>query len=310
MLNLIHWVFEYPLTLIICIVGIIGNFLSILVWKRLEKKLAKPNRNVARLFGILAAVDLCVLVFTILVDVIPAASPSIKYVYEYIIFFIWFGHPLHFYFLFVSIFMAASVSIDRLKLIVYPFYSMRSGRQFFSCAIVLVFGFATVLNIPSFFEYEITHESNSTVMLSKVNYTSNIRLRNIVFVSHCAAGVVVPWLTVLIANSIILFRTYYRTAVDLPKKFKKNRRQSNEHRHMTATLLLLTGTCLLTLSVQCISRCILMFARHDHPFFHSIEAAARFGHIAIPLNSALNIGLFSLPGKQFRKELQGLVSGT
>ena len=170
--------------------------------------------------------------------------------------------------------MAAVVSIDHLKLIVYPFYGKRWGRQFLSCVVVLVFGFATVLNIASYFEYEMIHESNSTVMLSKVKCISNLCLRNIAFVSHCAAGVIAPWLTVLIANGVILLRMYYRTAADLSKKFKKIRRQSHEHCHMTATLLLLTCTCLLILSVQCICRCIFMFAKHDHSFSNGIQAAA------------------------------------
>ena len=96
MLQLLHWIFEYPLTIIICVTGAIGNFLSIFVWRRLEKKLSKSNRNIAKMFVILAGVDLGVLTFSILDDVLPVALPALKSVYAYAMFYMYVGHPLHF----------------------------------------------------------------------------------------------------------------------------------------------------------------------------------------------------------------------
>ena len=307
MLELLHWIFEYPLTIIICVTGGIGNFLSIFVWRRLEKKLSKSNCNIAKMFTILAGVDLGVLTFSILVDVLPVALPVLKSVYAYVIFFMYVGHPLHFYFLFVSILMTAAISIDRLKLIAFPFFVMPYGARWKTFAVTVVFGLAFVLNIPTFFEFKIAGGINNTDLLSKVNYTENQRLRNIVFVSHCAGGVFIPWTMVFISNVVIFLKSYQSKAESRSPKCAPTNRRNNEHRRMTLTLLLVTGSCLLTLSFQCISRCIFMFVKSDNPRYPLIEAAARFGHIAIPLNSALNIGLFCLPGKMFRLELYDLL---
>ena len=295
MLQLLHWIFEYPLTIKICVTGAIGNFLSIFVWRRLEKKLSKSNRNIAKMFTILAGVDLGVVTFSILADVLPVALPVLKSVYAYIIFYMYVGHPLHFYFLFVSILMTAGISVDRLKLIAFPFFVMPYGARWKTFVVTLVFGLAFVLNILTFFEFKIVRGINNTALLSKVNYRENQRLRNIVFVSHCAGGVYIPWTMMFISNVVVFSKSYQRKAETRSPKCVPTNRRSNEHRRMTLTLFLVTGSCLLTLSFQCISRCIFMFVESDNPRYPLVEAAARFGHIAIPLNSALNIGLFCLP---------------
>ena len=295
MLQLLHWIFEYPLTIKICVTGAIGNFLSIFVWRRLEKKLSKSNRNIAKMFTILAGVDLGVVTFSILADVLPVALPVLKSVYAYIIFYMYVGHPLHFYFLFFSILMTAGISVDRLKLIAFPFFVMPYGARWKTFVVTLVFGLAFVLNIPTFFEFKIVRGINNTTLLSKVNYRENQRLRNIVFVSHCAGGVYIPWTMMFISNVVVFSKSYQRKAETRSPKCVPTNRRSNEHRRMTLTLFLVTGSCLLTLSFQCISRCIFMFVESDNPRYPLVEAAARFGHIAIPLNSALNIGLFCLP---------------
>ena len=70
-----------------------------------------------------------VLTFSIFADVLPTASSALKSVYEYVIFYIYVGHVLHFCFLFVSILVTAAIPLDRLKLIVFPFFVISYGTR-------------------------------------------------------------------------------------------------------------------------------------------------------------------------------------
>ena len=147
----LKWYLNVPLTLTICVFGIIGNIISALVWKRLNKK-ARPGNALATIYFILLPlIDICVLIFTIFVDVLPLMGPeSLIKSFTYNFAFVYVFHPLHFYFLFASIFLVAVISFERLKLIMYPLLRLTLSKRTTSVSIMFVFAVSIVVNLPSF----------------------------------------------------------------------------------------------------------------------------------------------------------------
>jgi len=302
LLEQVHWIIECHVTLFVCCFGIVGNTISIFVWQRLKKKMSPTNFSIVKFFTLLAFIDILVLVFTLWVDFLPTVYPNIKTYYAFMFTFIYIGHPAHFFFLFVSIFLTAAISLDRLKLIFYPLIGMKYGNKITSCFIMTVFALATVLNIPSFLEYRILITSNQTQLI-KVDYETHQRFGYIVFFSHCAGGVFLPLLTICVANILILVKTYKRKVKNISINKASTSRISDEHSRMTLILVAVTGMCWVMLGFQCFSRCVLMFVSNTSLNLKIVDSVARFGNLAIPLNSALNILMFCLPGKSFRSEL-------
>lgn len=296
----------FPFVILICIFGILGNFISLIVWKRLRLKSRTSNITTTLYFMVLAYVDIGVLVLSPLVMVLPNANKDLNYNYYYAFFFSYIGHPLHFYFVFVSIYLVTAMSVDRLRLVFRPFSRYNVKWRYTYIAIVALFVLAGLFNLPTFFEYEPTKQENGDYFLKEVRYKNQTSFRNIVFGTHCVGVVMVPWVTMLIANVLLIIKSSNRFR-EVRKKPKMEDQSSCDHRQLTHTLMLVSFATLLLLGAQCISRCITMFHYTDEPMWDKIHFARELGNLGLPLNSALNFLLFCLPGKKFRKEFRLLL---
>lgn len=299
----VRWVLFSPIQTIICCIGIPGNVISALVWSRLKNKGQLKNKSVCNNFILLSIVDLGVLIFSILSDVLPVTDEDLikdsggsclfGYVLKYFI------HPAHFYFLFSSIYLVTVLSVERLNFVVRPLSRLTFSKSWSRALWLSVFLIAFVVNIPTFFEYEIVKDVNITYCIAPVDYVNNIAFRNIVFFSHCIFGLAIPWFISLLCNIILVGKTFNRL---------RNRHSSStvnsETRHILKTTSAITFSSLILLSVQCISRCFKMFIlSKNQKNWALIQRVAYVGHLAIPLNATINFIMYCLPGSYFRKEM-------
>lgn len=297
--NLARWILFCPVQLVICCFGIPCNIISALVWVRLRKKGKRKNKCVCTYFILLSITDICVLIFSLLSDALPVlnkelvegASPTFGW------FFIYFIHPAHFFFLFASIFLVTVLSMERLKYILQPFSSLTLSKKWSRGLLLSVYCVSFVVNIPSFFEYKMVFNNGTTYILKALKYEGHQSFRDIVFLSHCVFGLALPWFIMLVCNVILVTKSYNRLRCT-PKNSV-----NNDTVHILKTTAALTFSSLLLLSVQCISRCFKMFTFSSENNFGLVNTIADIGHLAIPMNSAINFVLFCLPGSYFRNEL-------
>ena len=302
------WFFYVPFCSIICVAGIIGNILSLLIWRRLRPRSGVRNISTTTYFMILSAVDIGVLVMTVLVMVLPYADVSLFQSKTFAMFFSYVGHPLHFLLIFVSIYMVVAMSLDRVRLIFRPFSRYNKNQQRVYLTITVFTGLAFFLNIPSFFEFRPIQHNDGVWHLTEVRYLHRREFRNAVFVTHCIGVIVLPWLIMFVSNILLIFKSSSRIK-NIRQMSNASTKDENDtdHRQMTKTLLVVSVVSLILLSIQCVARCITMFYYINNRMWPRIHFGRELGNLTLPLNSTLNFILFCLPGKRFRKELVKIV---
>ena len=211
-------------------------------------------------------------------------------------FYIYFIHPTHFYLLFTSIFLVVVLSVERLKFIIRPLSSLTFSKNWARALWMFVFAVSFVVNIPSFFEYEMV-TINGTSIVKPLDYEKNVSFRDIVFISHCIFGLAIPWSVTLVCNILLVTKSFNRL-----KTVSRNSVNADTV-HILKTTTALTFSSLLLLSIQCISRCFKMFTWHSEESWALVNLIADIGHLAIPCNSAVNFIMFCLPGSFFRNEM-------
>lgn len=101
-------------TLFICL-GLCGNVLSILVWKRQRMRCSTGTYLIGQ-----AIADICLLVFFFLTESLPSLSPDVTDSYSFGVFFSYVGYPFFYFFLVCSIWFTVGVTIDRFIQIQWP----------------------------------------------------------------------------------------------------------------------------------------------------------------------------------------------
>jgi hypothetical protein len=93
---------------IFMVIGIIGNLLSIIVWRK------KPLRSSTGLYLIAQAInDIGVLVFVFLSDSLVMLFPTLKSRYQFGVFHSYIGFPIFYFFVVNSIWTLVGVTVDR-----------------------------------------------------------------------------------------------------------------------------------------------------------------------------------------------------
>eukprot|EP00111_Clytia_hemisphaerica_P020861 TCONS_00061536-protein len=294
----VKWVLFCPIQLIICAIGIPCNIISAMVWSRLKKKGRSKNKSACNNFILLSIVDIGVLIFSVVSDVVPVMNKKLmnnaaKWFGKLYVYFI---HPMHYYLLFTSIFLVTVLSIERLKFVIRPLSSLTFSKNWARALWMLVFAVSFVVNIPSFFEFEMV-TINGTTIVRPLSYENNVAFRDIVFISHCIFGLALPWLVSLVCNILLVTKSFNRL-----KTVSKNSVNADTV-HILKTTTALTFSSLLLLSIQCISRCFKMFTMYSEESWALVNKISDIGHLAIPCNSAVNFIMFCLPGSFFRKEM-------
>ena len=117
----LNWVTSVPIGIPLCILGIIGNTISIAVWLRFIRKKIGTSPSSAIYFVALGVVDNGLLVFFLLTDALPKAIGSkMSDSYGYGWFYAYIGFPFFFFFIVASIWMLVGLTINRFIMVRFP----------------------------------------------------------------------------------------------------------------------------------------------------------------------------------------------
>lgn len=115
-------------TFFICL-GLCGNVLSILVWKRQRMRCSTGTYLIGQ-----AIADICLLVFFFLTESLPSLSPEVTYSYSFGVFFSYVGYPFFYFFLVCSVWFTVGVTFDRFIQIQWPI----KGKVTSSCFLCII----------------------------------------------------------------------------------------------------------------------------------------------------------------------------
>lgn len=113
----VHWFCKVPLGITLCTLGIVGNLVSVFVWRKVIKTSYAQNCNgnpsTAKYLTLLGLVDGGVLLSLLVIDSIPEVYPSVKDSYVYGVLFSWIFSPFLFLFFIASVLLVAGVTVNR-----------------------------------------------------------------------------------------------------------------------------------------------------------------------------------------------------
>ena len=207
-----NWICTGPLGITICVVGIIGNIISVFIWQRVISKNRQGNPSTAFYLIILGVCDIGVLIFFILTKSISIAESYLKTTYSYDVFYAWFSFPMLSVCIVASVWLIVGVTINRWVLIAYPTQSYRIYSKNKTYLVISATLFFTVaVNIPQWFKFKVVAATNGTYMIAKTTYGVSESEFNYTMWFHCVVLVLVPWFLIAVFNALIVKKLRERT---------------------------------------------------------------------------------------------------
>ena len=302
----LHKIASIYVAIPICVFGLIGNIISIFVWKKINKKRSESGKSAGVYFIALAICDSGLLLFFLMTESFLQIDPTLQNNLHYIQFHSYVGFPFFFFFIVSSIWMVICVTMNRFIAVVYPHKAQdwNSLRMtYIIIAVTLCFSFC--INIPHFFNFypEFKHGNYSE---APTKYGASMAATYYDFWTHCMALVLIPWVTIFCLNIAIIRKLKYR------EKLQSNiKGESKRERQTTVILLVISISFLAFLIWQCVTQCFWMLkygqnSKSGSVWFY-VDSAYAFARLGVVFNSSINFVFYCLTGSMFRKEMFNMV---
>ena len=229
--DFLHWFSSGPLGSCLCILGLLGNSLSITIWLSVRSRLGSSSSTLIY-FILIGVIDSLLLVSFFLSDSLPAILPSLLHTYSYCLLYSYVFFPVFFFFLVVSIWMIVAMTLDRQDsskpssiLPLPPRYLLvvRGVRVSSSTTCIAVCGLLLacgVVNIPHFLTFHpvqmvtSSHKAcnDDTDLLlegqewswQETSYGASEGRAKYEFWVHCILLILLPWGSVALLNTSII----------------------------------------------------------------------------------------------------------
>jgi len=297
-----HKIFSAYVGLTLCVIGLLGNTISILVWRRINKKRHDSGKSAGMFLIALAVADSGLLIFFAMTESFQSIATKAKMTYYYVWFFCYIGFPMYFFFIVASIWMVISITYNRFIAVIFPHKTASLNTTKKSYGIIfgtLCFSFA--INMPHFFNFHPVSNNAGDWVAEKTDYGKTYGAAMYDFWAHCMLLVLIPWVLVSILNFLIVRKLYVNRSV---RSHSVKGKLSKEYQ-TTIILLTISFSFLLFLIWQCITQCFYMlhFKSGNKKVWSEISSAYAPARLGVVLNSSVNFVLYCLSGKIFRKEM-------
>ena len=298
----LHKIASIYVAIPMCIFGLIGNIISIFVWKKINKKRSESGKSAGIYLIALAICDSGLLLFFLMTESFLQIDPTLNKNLRYIQFHSYVGFPFYFFFIVSSIWMVICVTMNRFIAVVYP----HKAQDWNSLRVTYIIITATLLfsfciNIPHFFNLYPKYK-DGIYSEASTKYGASMTAFYYDFWTHCMALVLIPWVTIFCLNIAIIRKLKYR------EKLQSNiKGESKRERQTTVILLVISVSFLVFLIWQCITQCFWMLkdgqnSKSGSVWFY-VDSAYAFARLGVVINSSINFVLYCLTGSMFRKEM-------
>nr|XP_047127921.1 G-protein coupled receptor daf-37-like [Hydra vulgaris] len=283
--------------------GLLGNLVSVAIWKRINRKRCNDRKSAGVYLITLNVTDSCLLVLFLSTEGLQTLMPNIIYG-SYTFFYTHVGIPLFYWYFCSSVWIVVFLTLNRLIAVLFPLRSKRLNSLTNTYIIIsVVFFLSLVLNIPRFYNYQTLFISNSSVY-EVFNQTQIKSFHSYEFGVHCMFLLFSPFLIISVLNSLIIYKLCQKIG---PRERTKRLLLSQEKK---TTLILMTVSInfLIFLMWQCASQCfwIIESESNDLNGSKTYDLFHHFGILGIVINSSNNFILYCVSGMEFRKELYAL----
>ena len=237
----LHVIMSAYIGITLCCLGFLGNLISILVWKRINKQRHDSSKSAGMFLIALAVIDSGLLVFFATTEGFQNIATDAQNTYAYVWFFCYVGFPIYFFFILASVWLVVSITYNRFIAVVLPHRaaSMNTVRKSYVIIFTtLILAFLT--NIPHFFNYRPVQNAQNTWDIVETEYGTSFSAVMYDFWGHCIFLVLVPWIFILILNLLIIRKLYQRRPVKTKSKSSKE--------HQTTVILLTISSLFSALS--------------------------------------------------------------
>ena len=145
-----------PLGIILCVLGLTGNTISVIVWMKMIRKKLTSTSSTSIFLIALAIVDSGLLLFFFLTTSIKSISPALSHQCSFNMFFAHFGFPMFFFHIVTSIWLVVGVAINRLIVVYFPM-KVKTVCTPAKTGIIIFFICVScfIINLPHFFNYHV-----------------------------------------------------------------------------------------------------------------------------------------------------------
>ncbi|XP_065650216.1 proteinase-activated receptor 1-like [Hydra vulgaris] len=303
----INHIYTIYIGVIFSIFGLLGNLVSIAVWKRINRKRCNDRKSAGVYLITLNVTDSCLLVLFLSTEALQELMPSLihgSYHGSYTFFYTHVGIPLFYWFFCTSVWIVVFLTLNRFIAVLFPLRSKRLNSLTNTYIIISVLFFLSlVLNIPRFYNYQISFISNSSVH-EMFNQTQIKSFHSYEFGVQCMFLLFSPFLIISVLNSLIILKLCQKTGVGERSK----RLLLSQEKKTTLILMTVSISFLIFLMWQCASQCfwIIELESNDSNDSKTYDLFHQFGILGIVINSSNNFILYCVSGMEFRKELYAI----
>ena len=297
-LSYFEWLLAYPLTVPVCIFGIIGNFISVLVWQRIRKRSSSQCRSSIGYFIVLSACDVLLLISCLFGITLIVARPSLKTNYSFGIFFRFIANPIHQATTYFSLIIISCFSVQRAQVIIYPLSNIANKLK---SQTQIIIGVSIVISIlfaiPTFLEYEQVDINNTTRLVRSdlVKEQRQSLFFFMTFTTKCIVATIATFTVILVANAIIIVKQLQRIKLQMNLP-------STQSRNICKTLLMMSALMISFWSVRCTISCIAFFTHKEYSMWYNSTGEPAVATFAVTLHSAIIVMVYCLPSREFRRE--------
>lgn len=297
------------LVLLVCLVGFIGNALSIAVLQRDRDK----KNTTTWILQTLAVADSIYLFFCLFMQPLVCLKnltnwfPGLKTALPYMEPAIW---PLASISQTITVWLVILVTADRYIAICKPLATQMRSLHRAKIAVLLVVIIAVIYNVPRFFERAIEHSTDHctgevTVEVVKTSMRKSKHYFLIYMtVMHLICRTMGPLLILFFLNINLI-----RALQQVKRKHKDLAKKSKNHENITLMLIVVVSIFIMCLLPDLVIRLIMTFRKFIPSLTINIwhlRYLNSMTNFMLTLNSAINFLIYCLIGKKFRRILANM----
>lgn len=279
----------------LCLSGLVGNILSIVVLRRFHDKRSTTTWTLQTL-AVADIMYLCSCIFIQSVNTIHKSTtwwPQLSNVYPYIALYAW---PCASTLQTITTWIVLYITIDRYLVVSRPFTARTRKRYRAVISIAVICISAAIYNIPRFMERKVVRIGKGfSVRMTSLRENEKYFLIYKVLL-HCIFRSIGP-LVLLLAFNIGLVKTLSR-AKETQKQLTTNAAQNHNLTLMLITVVAVFITCQLPDTTL---RMVFAITRSVRPVYSYINVVS---NCLLTFNSAVNFLVYCFAGTKFRRHLK------
>ncbi|XP_062580752.1 FMRFamide peptide receptor frpr-18-like [Saccostrea cucullata] len=282
-LRTLHWIFSSIIGVIVVVLGITGNTLSLIVWRK-----RSLQSSTGHYLTFLSFVDLIVLVLYFLIESLPQIEPLLRFSPNYGAFYSYVGYPCFHFAAMVSLWCMVGATFDRYIHVCCPSKAkLWCKKRKVYLILCLVSGICFFFTIPHFLTYVPNKESIYSFVFTEFGQ-SDTRNKYIFWV-FCFFLMNLAWYPPVFMN---LRMIRHLKTTKIPKSQAK----------LTRMLLYVSFASLLLLTLGCFPQCFLMFFKMDD--IAIFQEAWSLTLLVVVIRSSVNTVFYTLFYDRFCRELK------